>query len=469
MSISTGIAVLRHIRSSRLYKVVSFICCTAISFVVLYNLNSHSIYVLDDLFKQMSLPEVSSFGSALHYYKNFYLTWGGRVWGEVFAMTFLGLPKHIFNAINSVGYVLLILLIYVNITGRFVWSTSLFMSITALLLLSVPAYGQDFFWVSGAANYLWPSLIWLLYLAVFRFYLESAKLHFQTPLALLFILLLSIFAGWQNENISPTLVLITGYYMYIFKKDSCKIPAFSIVAMVGLFLGFAGLVAAPGNIVRFEVENHSAGIVRILSDALLNMKLLIGFEVAFIPFISICILAPLTCSASNLNKTWSLGICFMLASFFSAAAFALIGHLYTRTYFGSVVLMIISAGILISMSMNGKSSQLALIKVGIIAACTIYSFTCLDSALYGMNNYAYAWSVNQQKIDRSKQSGNLDVYINQIHPENKFVAAYGLELVYDKNGNNLWPNTYYAELYGLNTIQVVTADDVQLGFLQISF
>ena len=93
--------------------------------IEIYLLNKPTPWVVDDLVKRNGIGDLNQFQGWWIHARRFYLGWGGRVWGELFTLYFLTLPKRIFNYINTIGYLLFILLIYINIIGKWKWSPSI--------------------------------------------------------------------------------------------------------------------------------------------------------------------------------------------------------------------------------------------------------------------------------------------------------------------------------------------------------
>lgn len=60
--------------------------------IEIYLLNKPTPWVSDDLTKSNDLNYIQGW---LNHAKNFYLEWGGRVWGELFTLWFLTIPKRI--------------------------------------------------------------------------------------------------------------------------------------------------------------------------------------------------------------------------------------------------------------------------------------------------------------------------------------------------------------------------------------
>ena len=73
--------------------------------------------------------------------------------------------------------------------------------------------------------------------------------------------LLGILAGWSIENLAVTVVVTAfGSALYLRKRHGF-LPAWMIVGAFGALLGLIGLVAAPGNYVRYDAQGADKDIL----------------------------------------------------------------------------------------------------------------------------------------------------------------------------------------------------------------
>lgn len=72
--------------------------------------------------------------------------------------------------------------------------------------------------------------------------------------------LLGILAGWSVENLGVTVVVVsTGIAWYCHKQGNT--PGWMVSGSFGAFLGLVGMVAAPGNYVRYAQQGNGKGIL----------------------------------------------------------------------------------------------------------------------------------------------------------------------------------------------------------------
>lgn len=429
-------------------KSIVFILLLIAMAILMFRLNRPTPWVVDDILKGEGAKNLHTFHQYLEHMWGFYFSWGGRVWGELFAYLFLSIPKRIFDVINTIGYLVFTLLIYINITGKFKPSPSLFLLINFLLFASLPAFGQDILWISGTANYMWSSIIPLAYMAFWRRYLDQESSYLNRIPMLFATFLLAVLTGWSNENVSVGLIFLAVSYMILYRDKYKKIPRFSKVGLLGIFIGTLLLWFAPGNFVRFAAEKHSKSIISIMQNVLHNIAALFDFNstllliVLFVGFITL-----------GHSKRKNLSLIFMLSGILSAIAMSVVGGIATRTFLGCVVLMTISVGILYDDWDDTVSIRKCWIALVICLVMGMHAF--YSDARTGIIAYANAWNHNQEIIRLEKERGNLDVFVNPITPQNKFCATYGLDDIKPKEDNQHWLNSGVARAFGLHTIQSV--------------
>lgn len=425
--------------------------------VLLFRLNSGTPWVVDDLGQLNGLPALNSIERWIQHETVFYFNWGGRIWGELFTLAFLSVPKHIFNYINTIGYLLFTLLIYLNITGKFKISLSVFIFVNFSVFAFLPGFGQDILWVSGTGNYMWSSLLPLLFLAVWRFYSEQPRTCYGNPLFIFMAFILGIMAGWANENVSIGILGILMIYLWMFKKRDHSYPKFAVTGFIGAILGTALLWLAPGNFVRFAAYSagkHNTSLFHIFYRMIKNVTQLFDIDATLLLIVIMLILLIYSKSHYKL-----LAGTFFIGTVLAAIAMGVVDSLQERTFLGCTVFMTISAGILY----YDWSGSLAIHKAKVILSMAmIIGVGCFYiTGRDGIMDYYRRWNANIQIIQAEKAKGNLDVYVNPITPKNRFCAAYKLDDIKPQRENTHWLNKSIAQYYGLHTIQSVHVDPPQ--------
>lgn len=417
----------------------------------MFGLNRPTPWVVDDLLKSQAAMNFHNLNDLFQHGKNFYLQWGGRVWGESIAQAFLMIPKNIFDVINTIGYMLLLVLLQWNIIGKWKFNPATLAFIHFFLLLCLPTFGQDILWISGTANYMWPALCILLFLGIWRSYQVNLYEKINHPISVGLIFVLGIFAGWSNENVSVGLIAMAAGYMYMYKAKLGKIPRFAYAGGLGLILGALALWLAPGNFVRFAFEKHSHSPFHMANMVVKNIWAL--FDPAATLFLVILFAGFLICFPKIKKE---IALIYFLGAVISSVAFSVIGRLEGRVFFGTVILMIIAVGILYEQWT--QTLVIRKMKFMVTLLLVFGSINFYSDARDGIKDYAARWNDNQKIVQLEKEKGNLDIYVNPIFPKNKFCATYGLDDIKPKNQNKHWLNTGVAKYFGLRTIQSVSVE-----------
>lgn len=419
--------------------------------VSIYRLNKPIPWVVDDLLKIQAARNIHSVNQLWELAYHFYMGWGGRVWGEIAAQLFLMVPKSIFNKINTIGYIFLIVLLQFNISGRIKPSVSTIAYIHFALLFCLPAFGQDILWISGAANYLWASLIPLLLLGIWRKSLCYDSLSYESRLGIFLVFITGIFAGWANENVSVALIAMGFCFCCFDKKRYGKIGRYKISGVIGLLIGAALLWFAPGNFVRFAAEKHSKSIFHIVHMIVRNILVMFDPTATLILMFGFCVLL-----FSNRIKKKEIAVLYLAGAFTASVAFSVIGTLSGRVVFGPAILAIVAVGILYGQWQGTMGIEKVRTMLLILMVLGSYGF--YKQARDGINDYAARWDYNQRIIYAEKEKGNLDVFINPITPKNKFCATYGLDDIKPQKANRHWLNSGVAKYFELHTIQSVSVE-----------
>ena len=208
---------------------------------------------------------VGAFSDVLTSAMQHYLLHGGRMMTVICLDLFLWLGKPAFDAANALMFLALVVLVTMHArrTLTFWHAPGLFAAAGLLLWLSLPHFGEVAVWKSGSTVYLWSAVPALLFLLPYNLALKNAATERSTRRtgAILPMFLLGILAGWSIENLAVTVVVTAfGSALYLRKRHGF-LPAWMIVGAFGALLGLIGLVAAPGNYVRYDAQGADKDIL----------------------------------------------------------------------------------------------------------------------------------------------------------------------------------------------------------------
>lgn len=200
---------------------------------------------LDDVFQSM---------------ENHYLTHGGRMVTVFVLDFFLWLGKAWFDLANAAVFTGIVVLLYCHSTrGISLTKEPGTMALAAFLLwLCLPHFGEVAVWKSGSTVYLWSGFLAALFLLPYNLFL-AGRVHWGAGMALP-MFFLGILGGWSVENLAVTVVCLSGgisFYAWKKHRGQAWLPA----GAAGALLGLAGLLAAPGNYVRYDSQGSGKGIL----------------------------------------------------------------------------------------------------------------------------------------------------------------------------------------------------------------
>ena len=196
-----------------------------------------------------------------------YLNWGGRTVAHTIAqLIFLSLSEPVADALNIVMIVLLSWLVnaIMNIHREQLFA---FVTLTLGFLHALNAnWKMSMYWQTGACNYLYTTVLILAFLWIYFRTLDQTQevLHKTVlPISILqavCICLLGLLCGWTNENMGPTVWVLTLLIILLRKHDRKPVRIWMFMGNLGCLVGSALMILAPGNSVRSaEVASSEYG------------------------------------------------------------------------------------------------------------------------------------------------------------------------------------------------------------------
>ena len=191
-----------------------------------------------------------------------YLKWIGRTPAIFILQFFLWKGKYLFNILNSIVFVCLIILAYKNLSSSSKKENKIktYIFLVFLLWFGIPEFGETTIWMTGSAVYLWMSIFLLIYVYLLKkITYEKIKMR---KIYILPLFVLGILSGWTNENCVIAVIIVTIYIIFFQKKMNI----YNLFLFLGFILGACLLILAPGNFVRAGVVNHEPSILKWLTS-----------------------------------------------------------------------------------------------------------------------------------------------------------------------------------------------------------
>lgn len=245
----------------------------------------------------VDFSRISSFYDILISQYNHYFSWGGRSIAHSLLQFFLWQGKSMFNYLNSLAFVLLIVSICRIAIGKnwYKSKTSYFAWCFFFLWICTVSFGEVNLWVTGSCNYLWMSLLqvnFVYYCSLGYFsqlqHMRLEKNSFTKNMKWLF---LGIITGWTNENMGLMVIFITMFFLYNLYRKRIK-AVWMFYGLIGLLIGYVLMIAAPGNVARGIMTldiigyNEVEGFTEHVSKCIMILGLQTVMWLWIVPFFS---------------------------------------------------------------------------------------------------------------------------------------------------------------------------------------
>ncbi len=257
-------------------------------FCLMYVFNSFTPLLNDDYFLSFVWPpgaginelpkdakRISDIFAVLQSLKTYYLSWGGRLPGQFLMVIFAWQGKEYFNLINSLIFVLLIAEIYwLSHEGKisFEFNVSYVLWIFFSLWSFNFAFTETFLWLSGSCEYLWTMVLLLAFMVPYmQNYYDPSLLTKDKVFLSIVMFLLGVLAGCSRETLVCWVILIIAFWLYRCRFNG-NLQSWKITGFVGLCIGYALLIFAPGNAARLA-KLESMGAFISLSNGILTYKM----------------------------------------------------------------------------------------------------------------------------------------------------------------------------------------------------
>lgn len=315
---------------------VMSITLLGITILTQYLTNRAIPFMMDDLWYATQLSSdapISSPGDVFTSQIWHYFNWGGRsIAHGILQMTLL-LGENIVDVLNVV-VTLLLTGVMCAVAGerRF---PAFFVCLGMLFGLNAN-WKMSMFWQAGAANYLYMTVFILLFLYC---YLRTFSQEKRLPGITLWILPLGLMAGWSNENMGPSVWIISVLVILLSIRDKKKPELWMFLGSVSSLTGSALCILAPGNFVRNGqvTENEYGFLWRTFLRGYAESKAALEYLFPVILVLGMLLLLRWAVVQNPLPVTSRL---LLLCALLSWGAMILSPHYPDRATFGTMTLLI---------------------------------------------------------------------------------------------------------------------------------
>ena len=388
-----------------------------------------------------------------------YFTWGGRNVVHTIAQFLLWIGSFWSNVLNTLVYLLFVLLIYFIANKNNKVNISTFILITILIWFTLPTFSQNILWITGSANYLWGCLIVMgfIYPFISYYYTQRKK---QGIVRNISFLLIGIVAGWTNENVAAAMIFLIIGLIILLKVRKIAIPLWMIFGFAGAVIGFAIMVLAPGN---YERRAHELWVVHHMKEITPSFYFYRFVTVAKLSYAYL--LYPVIIYAASLVLYWKKGIedkkketlylslLFFLSSVIATLAMSGSPIFPERAWFGIIILLIVAIVILYA-NLDFSSS---ILKATNYAIFTILLSVFIISGFISYSDLkAFRDTTDRRErlIKEEIEKGKKDIIITDVLFEEKESALMVLNLqdwlIHEREG---WAERY-GKYHGVKSIRI---------------
>lgn len=351
---------------------------------------------------------------SLHYTK-----WGGRTIvhfiDQLILYNYNPLKADI---INSIAYTVLIIVAYLHITAKKTFNVNLLVVIFCLMWFIQPVFAETTLWITGSCNYLFGTLIILLFLLPYRLY-KNAQQNSYIQIALNIILMIAgVIAGWTNENTAAAMIVMIISFIYYYKSLKWNIPLWAYAGLTGAVIGYILMIAAPGNFVR-------ASEAPSLSAFLIIYRLL-NYTQRFIIYLGLLNLGIMVCYIiykntldQNKKQDFKYIIIYIIGVFISIYTMLASPSFPARAWFGTICFNIIAFGIMYQ-QLCYRDKLIKKIKTTVfIGSILIFAASYYD-AFKDVSNISNIWKEREIIIAEKKKLGESSVTFREYQAKTKF-------------------------------------------------
>ncbi len=369
---------------------------------------------------------------------------------EIFAMQ---IPKGLFNIFNSVIYVLVGFLFNVLVSGKQAFLKPVRLALTFLLMwFFIPGMGSTILWVSGAANYLWPSLVILLFFLPFRFDIAVSNNWISLGL-----FILGLLTGLTNEVGGSTAVLLALLFMVVnYKRWPSGRVLTQAAGVFGAGIGFVVQLTLSSGSAKTQNYGKSAGLLQRISDVFLGTIQHSGLLILAILLLGGLLYLRRHQWTEKVTATVIAGLIFFVSGLAGSAAIVASPITPARLWFASNVLLIAALLLMIEAWQELRLQQVKT-TVPLLIGVFGLTFVAIPSYAYNLkeiqNSYQYfhtAQSIAQQAQKDKETSARVPGIPITTNPYNPYAGTP--YLVASDKPEKEWLNVWLAKYYGLNQV-----------------
>jgi len=427
-------------------------------FAGMYALNYYFPITLDDWTYSMTEGRKIGFADIIPYQYVHYYQWGGRSVVHAIAQFLLASGVFWGDVINSIGYVALVLVIYYITNKSNKQNISLFIGINILIWFLTPALIENIFWITGSANYMWGTLLILLFISFYcsAFLTQKTNDGWGKGIGLF---LFGIVAGWTNENMAVAMIFFIICLILLMRKEKQALPKWMLFGLVGAIIGCAFMLLAPGNYIRSagEINALNAGneepMYMFYFYRFTNILKMSSWY-ALIPTViyGITLLLYLKYRREKNRKILLISLLFAVTAGVGTLAMTAAPSFPTRVWFAILIFLFIATGLLFA-NLDFSLSYIKWPTYVVVAAFTVLFLYSYWLSAVDFRRIHGIWVERDSIVLTEKEKGVKDIVIY-----GRFKASDSW-LVRPKTGDIpldsiSWMQNAYGQYMGVNSVKI---------------
>lgn len=417
-----------------------------VMFLFLLVLNVLTLYISDDfryLFSFYDYERIESLSQIILSMRAHRYSMNGRLVVHTLVQIFGMLPMWFFDTVNAVMFVLQIALVHKIAMGSLPRSNTLLLTAFCGVWLFCPVFGQVNLWQDGAVNYLWGTVLTLLFLVPFmEAYLGGDGV--KTKFGKLCFLCLAFGMGAYSETASAAAIFMALLFLLLIKfARKAKLRPLLPAAVAIAAVGYITIYLAPAQWNQKSVE--------LTASAFLGNVVKVFGEYWSIMGILFCIFAVtllLNLSFKTDRNRMLLALVFFAGSL--AAHFILIFAQYyvPRSSSASVVYLLTADSILLYPLLSGAGKRKW--KGLWVALLLVFTVPALIPGVADIADTYQRMKENEACIYACREQGMMDIEVPIIVSKTEYSVANGGR--YLKEDPTTWPNEAMAVYYEINSL-----------------
>ncbi|MEG0740760.1 MAG: DUF6056 family protein [Clostridia bacterium] len=417
-------------------------------FAVFYLFNCLAPLMSDDYnyaFSFATRERITSFGELFPSLVTHYLTSNGRMITHFFAQLMLWIGKPVFNIVNALVAVSLLVGLC-RLTSERKRDVQLLALFGSSLIIVLPTLAQVLFWLTGACNYLWGSTLIIWTMVPFR------RMLLDTPQRLrwwhwIAIVPAYLFMGTVSENGAPAAILFMALCCAYQLLRRRRVDAWMWVAIALSTAGFVVMLLSPASQAR-NARSLATG-ASFLGKYLVPFTRCVQFFLQYelVPAcVFLCLFAFALSAKASQERLTLAGLLFLcgLASHFAMSATGA----YPLRAMTVSLLMLMSASAVLLPTLR-RTALRPWLLCATLSLSLMAGMLCLQAAPQTYERFRQA-QVREQRMLEAQSAGNLEVLTCNISSRTKFDVFYDMiDLTYDPD---YYANAVFARYYGLNSV-----------------